>query len=196
MCPVASVICGIVGNFTRIYGEVIAVDVVHIAVSVIIDARLAVELRLIYQHVCGKVRMVVFHTAVDDGHDHPRVSSCQFPGLCHIDVCTGHGLCADGLVGIVDIMPLPEQLRVIEIGCHRSPGHAVGCFRERYGLARIGPVHPGIELDAQNLRHLGKLGSRLVKILLRRELQKIPPVKPCGAGTLLVFPGIRVYPLK
>ena len=49
----------------------------------------------------------------------------EYPCVGHIDVGSGHRCSGNGLVGIVDVMPLPEKIRVVEIRCNQSAGLAL-----------------------------------------------------------------------
>ena len=65
-------------------------------------------------HVGRQIRMSVFHPFVHDGDDDFGITCRELPCVGHIDVGSGHRCSGNGLVGIVDVMPLPEKIRVVE----------------------------------------------------------------------------------
>ena len=50
------------------------------------------------------------------------VACRELPCVGHMDVGSGHRCRGDGLVGIVDVMPLPEKIRVVEIRRDQGAG--------------------------------------------------------------------------
>ena len=133
--------------------------------------------------------MSVFHPFVHDGDDDFGITCRELPCVGHIDVGSGHRCSGNGLVGIVDVMPLPEKIRVVEIRCNQSAGLAVRRCLKRIGFAVGSPVETGAELYFRDFGDTCESLGRLVEILFRCEPEHIPSVKPCRTGAGLVFAG-------
>lgn len=86
-------------------------------------------------HVGRQVGVGVFHPFVHDRHDDPAVASGEFPGVGRIDVGSGERGGGHRLVGVVDVVPLPEEVRVVEVRPDQTAGRAAGLLAERIGLA-------------------------------------------------------------
>ena len=133
--------------------------------------------------------MGVFHPFVHDGDDDFGIACRELPCVGHMDVGSGHRCRGDGLVGIVDVMPLPEKIRVVEIRRDQGAGPVARRRVERIGLAVGSPVETGTELHFRDFGDTRESFGRLVEVLLRCEPEHIPSVKPRRTGAGLVFAG-------
>ena len=68
-------------NLPLVLSEIIAVNIIHIAIGIIIHPRKPISLRLIHPHIVGQFPMVPLHRPVHHGHYELRVRSAQAPGL-------------------------------------------------------------------------------------------------------------------
>ena len=107
-------------DFGRHGAEVVAVDIVYIAIAIIVDTGGTVELGLVYIHVLCEVLVAVVHTTVDNGHNHLGISGGHLPCLGKVDVGAGHSA---GYGAIVVVVPLCRKLRVVEHVVGRSSLH-------------------------------------------------------------------------
>ena len=73
-------------QFAGLFGEVVAVNVIHIAVAVVVDARRAVQFGLVDPHVGGQVFVVVLDALVHDGDDHVGIARRELPGSVYVGV--------------------------------------------------------------------------------------------------------------
>ena len=157
--------------------EVVAVEVVHEAVVVIVDA-VARDFAGVDPDVVGQVGMGVIHAGVDDGDDHIAAAGVEIPGGGRINVRVGR---AAGLPGVVHSPEFAEAGivgrgdgfdAIIRLGIN-DPGHAVeGLQGLGHGLARrqfhqAQPRHHLVFADdlraaqrVQHLRALHRLHSR------------------------------------
>ena len=101
-----SIIANNVPRYRTFCFEVIAVNVVNKAVSVIVYT-IVRNLRLIYPHVVLEVRMGVFYTLVNHCNNDIRVSAGNgCPYVKHIHVGSGKRRLRDGCTTIVFVVPL------------------------------------------------------------------------------------------
>lgn len=138
-------------------------------------------------HVGRQVGVRVLHTLVHDSHDDLIVAAREFPCIGHIDIGSCNGFGCDGLVCIVDVVPLPEEVRVVEVRRHHTTGLIVGGILERIDLAVICFLALQTELDLRNLGYSGQHACGFVEILLLVELEDIPLVESCLTGARLLL---------
>ena len=93
------------------HNKVITVNIIHITVIIVINARLPVQFCLIDPHVVAKVGMVVLHSLVYDCHNNAGVTRLILPGIEKINISTFR---PRRYLSRVVIMPLFRQTRVIE----------------------------------------------------------------------------------
>ena len=131
--------------------EVVAINVVDIAIVVVVATGRTVHLHGIDPHVLLQVLVVVVNAFVDDADNHVRMAGFDRPGAGGIDIATRGGMVART---IVDIVPLLGKKRVVEEdGRHvvefdaRDELHHVNILQGRNGLAGLGERHIGVEMD-------------------------------------------------
>ena len=111
-------------------GEVVAVDIVDVAVAVVIQA-VAGNLARIDPHVIDQVRMGVIDSGVDDAH-HDIVAGLNVPGLGRVDIGIGY---TARLAGII------QPPETSETGVARNGG--VECDRVvRLDVLKTGIIAP------------------------------------------------------
>ena len=174
----------------RVGDKVVTVDIVLVAVSVVIDAVLTVQLGLVDPHVGSQVGMVPLHAVIDNGHDHARITRAETPGVLAVDIRTGLDLRVDLFVARVDVVPLLAQLGIVE---RHAGGRHVGAgggsreaLVERNDFRVVDAGEFLIELYLAYFGDPGHLQSRLVEIGLLIEFHEIPAVQTCRTGAFFV----------
>ena len=159
-----------------IHAEIVAIDIIHIAVSVIIDS-VAGDFLFIFPHIGREVRVIVSHTLVHDCHDDGRVTGRKFPCIIDIDVRARHG-CIDRLAFLCGmIMPLGCERRVIERSLYVTCGL---CRRSRFpgcGFHLVQSFQPVVVLYPFDSVLLREQFHSLTEVRFRSECQCVPPVE-------------------
>ena len=68
-------------DIATICHEVVAVDVIDIAIAIVIDTRRAIFLSLVYPHIVGKVGVVSHHSAIAHRNNHAIIARGVLPSV-------------------------------------------------------------------------------------------------------------------
>ena len=111
------------GTIVGFNHEVVAVDVVDVAVVVVVDSGSSVGLGLVDPHVAGKVFVLILRSGVADGYYHVAGAGGDLPGGEKVDVGAGYRAALGS--GIVEVPLLPE-VRVVEASGSGLGRHHIG----------------------------------------------------------------------
>ena len=132
-------------------GEIVAVDVIDVAVAVIILAPLAAQFGGVDPHVGGQVGMIVIHARIDHGDDRVAAAGGGLPGLGRIDVGVG------GASGLSRIVQSPEGIKLAVIRHEGRVEAIVGLGVKDPGIRLVGG-QSGIDADVVCQFHLAQSG--------------------------------------
>ena len=135
MGSVTSILGCIPADITVVGAEIIAIDIIHEAVSIIIDARKTGELSRIGPHIGLKVRMSMLYSIIHHCNYDRRVTAyTPCPDIPNIDVSSCESIGCKGRISIIDIMPLGGEGGIVE-----RQNITLGIrFGRRNGLKRMG----------------------------------------------------------
>ena len=109
----------VVIRITIIVDEVVAVDIVDVAIAIIVDS-IPRDFAGIHPHVGGEVLMIPVHTRVDDTNDNRPCSSRNVPRFGSINIDIVHTTCLAG------VMQTPEAVERRIVGLTVDRNHVVG----------------------------------------------------------------------
>ena len=166
--------------------EIVAVNVVYIAVPVVVNA-VSGDFFGVHPHIVLKVRMGVFDTFIHHGHNNGGVSAGEaVPDGYDIDIGPGKGRGRNGKVSYILIMPLLGQVGVVEL----AVGHSAFRFRKTVNKPVGNAFADGFILNQLDFRDRGGLQHHLVKDTALWHIRFVPAVQaelflqgfPSGSG--------------
>ena len=204
MRAVARVALARPGNQARVLHEIVAVNVVLIAVAVGVFAGIE-HLAVVLPHIGLQVGVGVHHTLVEHGDDDRRIARAHLPRLHAIDVATGDDLrvrivLLERIVARIVVMPLvfqrgigferqsqPRKVDVILGSARRGEALCGGVAHVGFQpLGVVGALDPVVALHGGDFSQQAQLAGSFMQIGILVEFHLVPQMEPRFAGPRLV----------
>ena len=177
-----TLVIGSIPRYGAIGREVVAMNIVHIAIIIIIDTLDAICLCLIYPHIIFEVLVRIVHTLIDNGDNNIGTTSRKRPSGIYIGISTNLRRRENLDITRILIVPLQRQLRVVEAELLSTSGRHVRHIG--WSNLHLGQLRLYNKLNTANRLQRCKLHSNPIYIYLFIETYDVPTVQTVRLTTL------------